>query len=508
MKAGAVLISLSFLISKILGLLRDNLLAASFGASGGQGKYNLDVYFASFRLPDLIFSLLSFGVLSAAFLPIFVEILKTKEKKDAFRFSNDIFYTLGTIVLGLSLILFIIAPVIVKIIVPGFTSENFAATVGLTRLMLISPFFLTIGSIAGGIQNSFHRFFGLALAPVVYNLGIIAGILLFPQNWGVYSIAAGVAIGAFLNMAVQLPGIYKLGFRLERFRAFWSQRIKEVLILSFPRIIGMSMSQLALVIDTIIASTLTAGSITVINFAVNLSTIPVGLIGISASVVSFGVLAGYGAEKNYGALAGSAAKTLRKILFLIIPLTAGMFALRLEIVKLLLGRGKFGSADVTITANTLALFLAGVIFYSLIFLLARSFYALKNTKTPVKISVTAAVINILLSLLLSKILHFGTYGLAAANAAASTINALALIVALQKTLGAPLLQWKEILKFFSAAVFMTVAIYLLKNSGWPVFSIAADSALNTAVQITICALAALIVYFGLCRCMKCKDMIY
>lgn len=466
MKKHAALLGFSFLLSKILGLIRDNLLAAKFGASahGGTALFNLDSYYAAFRIPDLLFNLLSYGVLSAAFVPLFVEILKKESRDNAFRFANEILHTLGIIIIIISAALILLTGPLLKLFVPGFSPENFAVTVHLTRLMSITPIFFTIGAIASGIQNSFHAFWGLALAPIMYNLGIIGGILFFTNQYGVYGVAIGVGVGAFLNMAVQIPVIVRLGFRYQFPKRWWGPRIKEMITLSFPRILGMSVQQLSLIVDTVIASTLAAGSITIINFASNLESLPLGIIGISVAVVSFGTLAGFAADNRTADLAKEVSTNIRRILFLLIPLTAGIFLLREEIVKLLLEYGKFTSSDTAITADTLGIFLLGLSFAGIVFLLARAFYALKNTKTPVLVSITAVGINIALSLIFTKIFSFATYGLALANSIADIFNAVLLAILLSRRIKMPVIEGKEILKFLIATLVMGFAVAFGKQT--------------------------------------------
>lgn len=494
MKKHAILLGFSFLLSKILGLVRDNLLAAKFGASANVGTaiFNLDNYYAAFRLPDLLFNLLSYGVLSAAFVPLFVEILKKESRGNAFRFANEILHTVGIIIIVISAVLILLTGPLLKFFVPGFSPENFAVTVQLTRIMSITPIFFTIGAIASGIQNSFHAFWGLAMAPIMYNLGIIGGIFFFTNQYGVYGVAIGVGVGAFLNMAVQIPVIVRLGFRYQFPKQWWGPRIKEMITLSLPRILGMSVQQLSLIVDTIIASTLAAGSITIINFASNLESLPLGIIGISVAVVSFGTLAGFAADNRTADLAKEVSANIRRILFLLIPLTAGMFLLRKEIVKLLLEYGKFTAADTLITANTLGIFLLGLSFAGIVFLLARAFYALKNTKTPVLVGVTAVGINIALSLIFTKIFSFATYGLAFANSIADIFNAVLLGILLSRRIKMQIVEGKEILKFLIATLAMSIVVAFAKQT----------FELWLPLQISLLAIGGAAVYFGIFRLLK------
>lgn len=489
------MLGISFLISKLLGLARDNLLAAEFGAGTGvnpaSAVYSLDVYYAAFRLPDLLFNLLSYGVLSAAFIPLFAELLKKEGRDRAFLFANEILHAIGGIVIIITAVLLIFAPQIVKPFVPGFDAVKFNATADLTRIMLLTPILFTIGSVAGGIQNVFNKFWGLSLAPIFYNIGIIGGIALFSKQYGVYGVAAGVAAGAMMNMLVQLPGIFRAGYTYIRPPRIWTNKVKEMIALSLPRIFGMSAAQLSLIIDTMIASTLAGGSIAVINFATNLQSLPIGLVGISVAIASFGTMSSMAAEGKMQDLINEITVNIRRILFLLIPLALGMLTLRLPIVRLLLGRGKFSSTDTILTANTMGILLSGLVFGGLIFVLARAFYALKNTKTPVIISTAAIILKIASTILLTKIFLFGTYGLALATSLADIMNAALLIIFLSKRLKTSIIDTKEIAKFVFSGLVMVGAVQLIFK-------------LTTLTAAAV--LTGIFVYLGMCWLLKCKDV--
>lgn len=481
------------------------MLASNFGASSSaSGIFNLDTYYAAFRLPDLLFNLLSYGILSSAFVPIFVEILKRENKEAAFKFANEILHAIGTGILVLSGVLFVFTPFLIKLFVPGFGEIDFQTTINLTRLMLVTPFLFTIGSVAGGIQNSLHKFLGIALAPALYNLGIIGGIVFFSHNFGVYGVAIGVIIGAFLNVFSQLAGLLKTGFSYMWPRKWFTPRVKEMIKLSLPRIFGMSVTQISLIVDTIIASTLATGSIAIVNFASNLESLPIGIIGISVAIVSFGMLAEYAAEGKIEELANELSVNIRRILFFLMPLGFGMLALRFQIVRLLLGRGKFNWTDTILTANTLGVFLSGLIFGGIVFSLARGFYALKDTKTPVLIGIISVIANIVCVFIFTKILGLGTYGLAAANSFADIINASLLIILLSKRLKRPLLNFSEIAKFIIASLIMTIFIQIAKLQFANIFS-DIDTYLELTIQTVAASIVGIAVYFGVCTALKCKD---
>lgn len=504
MKSGTILIAISFLVSKGLGLLRDNLLASGFGATNANGLFNLDTYYAAFRIPDLLYNLLSYGVLSAAFVPLFVEILKKKGKKSAFNFSNQILNTFSVFIILISGLLFVFAPLLLKIFVPGFEESEFGLTVNLTRIMLVTPLFFTIGSVASGIQNSLHKFLGISLAPIFYNAGIIFGILVLSPKFGVYGAAIGVSAGALLSILIQLPAIVKSGFRYFLPKKLLTPAVKEMIFLSLPRIFGMSVTQISLLVDTVIASTLSTGTITIINFASNLESLPVGLIGLSFAIVSFGTLSGFAAEGKKDEFAAEISNNLRKMFFLLIPLALGMFALRSQIVQVVLGGGKFNITDIALTADTMGIFLSGLVFGSTVFLLARAFYALKDTRTPVLIGVASVLTNIFISFISTRLLNLGSFGLAAANSIADIINASFLLALLSRKLNRSILDFAETGKFLLSAAAMIIFIFAIKISMDRFWE---SSRILLAIQLLAVSSAGAAIYFAICYMLKCKEMI-
>ncbi len=498
MKVGTLLLGLSFFISKLLGLLRDTLLASQFGAGthGVNPLFNLDTYYAAFRVPDLLFNLLSYGILSAAFVPLFVEILKKEGREDAVRFTNQILHTVCLSITIISTLIFVAAPYFMSLFVSGFSPEQVAVTAHLTRIMMLTPLFFTISGISAGVGNATNRYLGIALAPIFYNLGILGGIFFLAPQHGVVGVAWGVTCGAFFNMLVQLPPLIKAGYRYSFPTTFWSVRVKEMVVLSLPRIFSMSVHQISLVIDTIIASTLASGSITVINLAANLESLPTSIIGISVAVVSFGTLSHHAAEGNFDALAQEVKINLRRILMLLIPITAGMLLLRTQIATLVLLRGKFSMATTLLTANTLGIFLSGLMFGGIVFLMARAFNALKNTKTPTIVGIIVVTINVLLSLFFTKVIRLNTYGLALANSCADVINASLMLILLTKRLKTSIFDTKEVLKYVASALVMAVAVYGVTVS-----------VTGTLAQSIIGVVVGVVVYAGMCMVLKSKEVL-
>src|SRR3989344_1399684 len=273
--SAAIVLAGSSLISRILGLFRDRLLAGVFGAGS-----ELDVYYAAFRIPDFIYSILIAGGIIVAFLPLMSEYF-LENKEAAWKFVNNILNVFLFFLIFISLGLFIFAPVITKLITPGFTPQQLAMTVLLTRILALSPILLGVSSIFSGILQYFNKFLAYGLAPIFYNLGIIFGIVFLAPYSGILGVAAGVIIGAFLHLAVQIPSALLSGFKYRPIFDFKAPGLKRVLFLMIPRTFAVFSLQSNYVVMTAIASTLAVGSITVFNLANNIQHFPSGIVGVS-----------------------------------------------------------------------------------------------------------------------------------------------------------------------------------------------------------------------------------
>lgn len=432
----ALLVGASSFVSRFLGVFRDRILAGQFGAGD-----TLDIYYAAFRIPDLIFNLLILGALSAGFIPIFSSLLKSPLEKvkdffgqkheEAWRLASNILNILGVALLVLCGLGVIFAPQIMKLITPGFSAEKLSLAVGLSRIMFLSPIFLGISSVFGGILQSFKRFFVYSLSPIFYNIGIIIGALYFVPLWGIYGLAWGVVLGALVHMLVQLPTLVSLGFKYSFEFNLKSKRVREIWLMMVPRTMSLAISQANLLVITVMASTLSAGSLTVFNFANNLQSFPVGIFGISFAIAAFPALSAVAFNKDN--LVKNFSQTVRQILFFIIPATVILLSLRAQIIRIILGTGKFDWQDTILTMNTLALFSISLFAQALVPLLVRVFYARHDAKKPFWAGLAAAAINIFLSIWLAA--KMGVVGLALAFSLTNIINLILLWLLLNLELG-------------------------------------------------------------------------
>jgi len=506
----AALIAISSLASRFLGVIRDRILASQFGA--GQ---TLDIYYAAFRVPDLIYNLIILGALSAGFIPIFTKLIKDfnceRDKNGLFCATNKEAWDLASNVLNylflglgaLSLIGIIFAPALTRLITPGFGPEEQARTAALTRIMFLSPLFLGISGILGGILQSFKRFMIYSLAPVCYNLGIIVGALFFVKWFGIYGLAWGVVLGASMHMLIQIPTVYHLGFRYQFKIKRHDANTLKIGRMMIPRTLSLAISQINLVVVTALASKLASGSLAVFNFANNLQSFPIGIFGISFAVAAFPSLAANAFNKEK--LTAHFSQSFRQILFFIIPSSILIIALRAQIIRVVLGSGNFDWQDTILTMNTLGIFAASLFAQSTIPLLVRVFYARNNSRTPFYIGLFTVAVNTALALYLAP--RYGVVGLAIAYSIDNVLNFLLLWIWLSVKIGN--LDIKRILisvsKFIVSALAAGGAAQITKALVWPHVDMTKFS--GVFFQLGLAGLVGVLIYAFFCYLLNSEEFL-
>ena len=420
---GALLIAVFSLLSKIFGLVRERLIAHNFGASELS-----DVYYSAFRLPDLIFNTLVLGALTSAFIPVFQKVWQQNKEKGLI-LANSLLNIFLIIISSLVILAIIFTPQLMSFITPGFNEIQLKEVISLTRIMLLAIIFFVGSNIIGGVLNSWKKFFSFSLAASFYNIGIIIGILYFYPFLGLTGLAWGVFLGAILHLLIQLPEAYKNGWHY-RFTIKVTSDLKKILRLMLPRTLGLAAGQINLLIITIIASTLTAGSIAIFNLANNLQSLPISLFAVSLAIAVFPTFTQAITDDKQKVFSDNFSSSFRKILFLLIPISILIIVLRAQIVRVVLGSGAFDWQDTILTANTLGYFAISIFAQGLIPLLARSFYAFEDTKTPMMISIFSIIINIILSFVLAS--KYSVFGLAIAFSLSSILNMVLLYIGLHK----------------------------------------------------------------------------
>jgi putative peptidoglycan lipid II flippase len=424
--SGATVLMIAVFASRFLGLIRNRLLVQNFNTS------QTDIFFAAFGLPDLLFQILILGSLSVAFIPVFTEELHKKGEDEAFKFASTIL-NLSLLVFGLAVFLSIIfvAP-LNSLFVPGFKGEQKILTDQITQIILIAQLILVVGTFFVGVAHTYQRFIISAVAPIFYNLGIIVGILFLTDLFGMHGLGYGVVLGALLHVLVQLPLIKSLGFKYRFSVDFFNSGVKEVFRLMSIRNIGLVAEQVSERVGIALASLLPASSITVLTFSQQLYAVPIGLFGATIAQAALPVLSKEYARNEIESFKITLLTTLHQILFLTLPAAAILIVLRIPVVRLVFGADLFSWDDTVLTGRTVSLFAIGLAAQSAVLLLVRAFYAMKNTKIPVVVSLISVTINIILSVLFVLVWHFDVWTIGLAYSISAITSAILLIYFLNR----------------------------------------------------------------------------
>lgn len=476
--AAALILGGAALASKLLGLFRDRLLAARFGA-GDQ----LDAYYAAFQIPDLLYTLLLVGAASAAVLPAFMAYEREgRGRVEVFLSSLLTAFSAAALLLaGLAALL---APWLVPLAAPGFGPEKLALAVHLTRLMVASPLLLGVAGIFSAVLQARHRFFVFALPPIFYNLGIIAGILALVPLVGLAGLAYGVLLGGVMQVAIQIPAIRGLRLHLRPRLDLGEPGLRRVIATSLPRVAALGMSQVTALALGAVASLFAAGSLSVWKLGLNLLYVPVGLFGVSWALAAFPKLSSASLAQAGQSFAAELTLGIRNILFWAAPFATLFVVLRAQIVRAFLGSGAFDWEDTRLVAAVLALLAAAVVSESLLPLFLRAFYALGRTAAPLLWDVVGSLLTVGLALgfmalaagrpellsALATLLRIGDLAspkilaVALAFAIGSLVNALLLAFALRRAAreelaAVPSLAGEALASFGGAAVLAGLAAY-------------------------------------------------
>lgn len=420
--SAAMILGVASLLSRVVGLLRERVLTTTFGAGDV-----FDAFVAAFRIPDLIFNLLVLGALSAAFIPLFTEkLVKGKKGRDsAFDLAVAVLNVIVLAVGVLAAVFAVLAPQLVPLIAPGFEGEKLRLTVTLARIMALQPVLLGISFVFSGMLNSFKRFVAYALAPILYNVGIVFGVLVLVPRMGVSGLAWGVVLGAILHMLVQLPSVLAVGFRWRPAITWSASDARTLWRMMVPRVVGLAAVQVNLLTVSILGSGLLAGSIAVFHLANNVQYLPVGIFGIAFAQAAFPTLAEQVARGKQKEFRNTITRVLRYILFFVVPVSLFFFLLRAQIIRVLFGAGSFDWEDTIMTFETFGWLIVSIFAQATIPLLARAFYVQQNTKTPVIVSVFSMILNVVLAVLLAPVM--GVQGLALAFSVSAIVNVLLLL---------------------------------------------------------------------------------
>jgi len=387
----AIILTVTVLASRLLGLVRDRLLAGAFGATT-----SLDVYFAAFRIPDLVYSIIFAGGVIVSLLPLFSD-LQNKEKEKSWDMINNILNIFIVFFFVFTAVFFIFTPQIISSMVSGFDAQAVEMTISLSRLIFVSVFFFGLSSIFSTILNYFNRFVSYSIAPILYNLGIIFGTVFLSSEFGVFGAGLGVVAGSMLHFLIQVPSAIKCGYRYKFIIDLKSKELGEFIGLIIPRTIASSSSQINFIITTFIASGIGAGAISVFNLSNNLRYLPIGIIGVSFATAVFPLLSKLWTDDKKEEFNLNFRKVFNSVLYISFPIGILIFVLRNEIVNIVLRTGQFGSSAVEITAAALGIYVLSTFAQCLVPILLRGFFSLKDTVTPTVIAIFFVLFNIYLS---------------------------------------------------------------------------------------------------------------
>ncbi len=432
-------------LSRVFGFVRDVVIAGYFGAGLAS-----DAFFVAFRIPNLLRRLFAEGSLTVAFIPVFSEYLTRHGREEAYRLARSAMRLLSIILAVAAVAGVLASPVIVHIIAPGFTAspEKYQLCVDLTRFMFPYIFFIGLVALCMGILNVLGHFAAPALAPVFLNLAMITSVLLFSPHLErpVFGLAVGVLLGGLLQLLLQIPFLIKNGLFFWQKTKIFHPGLKRIGKLMLPAVFGAAVYQINMVIGTLLASLLPEGSVSYLYYADRLVQFPLGIFAIATATAVLPSLSKQVAKEDFDGLRETFRHAMNFVFFITIPAMVGLVVLREPIVYLLFKRGAFDVETVRLTATALLYYCAGLWAFSAVRIVVSMFYALQDTKTPVKMAVVSIAVNVLLGIGLMGPLKHG--GLALATSLASVVNLLLLIWALRKKIG--MLGWRQIMS--SAAI--------------------------------------------------------
>jgi len=400
----AYLLGFFAIVSQILALFRDRILASSFGVGE-----TLDLYYSAFRIPDILFVSIASIVSISVLIPFLIEKIE-KDEVEARQFIDNVFSFFFFFMVAAALVAFVATPYLMKVLFPNFAKlSNFGELVSLTRILLLSPIFLGFSNLLASITQVYRRFFIYAVSPVVYNIGIIFGIIFLYPIFGLKGLGLGVIIGAFLHFAIQVPFIVsKKMFPRLNFSIKFSD-IKNIILVSLPRTITVSSGEISKLFLVSFASYFIQGSVSVFSFSLNLQSVPLSIIGVSYSLAAFPTLSRMFSGGHRDQFVSQMITSARHIIFWSIPITILFIVLRAQIVRTILGAGDFNWDATRLTAAALALFTVSLIAQNLVTLFIRSYYSQGKTKTPLFMNIFSAILTIVISYLLVQVFESNVF---------------------------------------------------------------------------------------------------
>ncbi len=495
---GAIIVSSSWVVSKILGFIREWLIAHNFGTAGA------DPIYAAFTIPDFIYGTLILGSLLTAFIPVFIAY-RQRNEDEAWRIARSVLNIIVVvfIVLGVALLIFA-DPIIDLLVGHKFSPVAQTQSAYLMRIMSLNMLLFAASNVFAGVLQASKQFLAVSIAPIMNNLGAIAGLLFLTPTIGAAGVAWGAVIGALLHCGIQAVAAWRAGFRFGPSAGLRHPGVRQIGQLLLPRTIGQSVTQIDQLVNVPIATRIGTSNLTIFRRANILQDFPSSIVGVSLATVAFPTFVELLAAGKKEEFVKHFSQIVRQILFIIIPLTVLFIQLRAQYVRLAFGTGGVSWNDTIATAQTLGFFALSFFAQALIPVLARSFYAMQDTVTPVRITMVAVALDIVGSILLG--FKMGVTGLALSFTISSIINAGWLFIALHRRVG----HLDEDAIFFSTVkiiavtIIMAIAVQVVK----PItvsFGFDLTRGVGVAVQATVGSLVGLIVYIALAGLFRLEE---
>lgn len=455
-----------FILSRLLGLVRDRVVANIFG-----GGSDFEAFVVALQVPDTLYFVVAGGALASAFIPTFTHYLAEGDRAKAWRLASAVLTLITLILAALSAGCGLLAqPIVAGLLAPHFPPHVQALTARLMQIMLLSPMIFGVSGLLMGILNTHRRFLLPAIAPAMYNVGIIFGAVVLTPFIGVYGLAWGAVLGAALHLVVQLPGIIAVHFTYRPVLDIRDAGVREITRLMGPRVLGLAIVQVNFWVNKSLGSGMVTGSIAALQRAWYLMMLPQGIIAQSVAIAVFPTFSAQVAHNDKEGLRRTIGQVLRAVLFLSLPATVGLLVLRLPIVRLIYESGEFTPEDSQATAWALLFYGLGLVFHSLLEVVTRAFYAMHDTRTPVIVGGGAMILNVIFSLTLMQVigqpgsLVMGPFaGLALANTLATLIETITLLILIRPRVGG--LQLREmglsLLRAGIASAVMGAALWAL-----------------------------------------------
>ncbi|MDI6809487.1 MAG: murein biosynthesis integral membrane protein MurJ [Candidatus Eisenbacteria bacterium] len=506
-RAGKV--SIATMTSRVLGLVREQVVAVFFGAGFATDAFNV-----AFRIPNLLRDLFAEGALSSAFVPVFSDHLTKKGKKEALSLANSIFNSLTIIVSLICLLGILFSPFITKLMAPGFSSipGKLELTAGLTRIMFPFLLFISLAALAMGVLNSLDRFFVPALSPTMFNLGWIGGAILLSPLFSmagmepVTSMAVGVLVGGAAQFLIQVPFVYKEGFRWKAGLELNDPGLRRVLVLAGPAVVGLAATQVNILVNTQIASFLREGSVSWLNYAFRLMQLPIGVFGVAIATVTLPSISRHISEGKTDEFKKTITHSLELIGLLTIPCTFLFLSLSSPIVSILYQHGRFGPFDTTQTAHALIFYSLGLFGYSSVKVLAPAFYALGTPRVPVTIGFFTVGTNIALNLILMRPL--GHIGLALSTSVTAFLNMGLLMRSLRRRTGR--FGFRGLFHSVLRMLLASAAMAIVARFSWSILSraLGGERLLASIFSLLLSFLLAGVTMLVVLKLMKAKELSY